>query len=242
MMWRILASLVPDRTFLAQVPGGKVRLRCREVVGLLRLFQGSFEQAEIETLVEAARPGTVAIDAGAHVGLFTIPLARAVGREGEVWAIEPLPENVQRLRENVVANRLGNVTVLASAASDADGRQGFQVAGDSAYGSSREVDQAWETDEALDVTAVRLESVWRAHGMPRVSVIKIDVEGDELRVLRGADDLIRACRPVLLVEVPKPDELDQVVRYLAPFNYERHERQGFTVANHLFATSLDTLE
>ena len=77
LVWRVLAALVPpgDRTFLAQSPGGgRVRLRYREVVGFLRLIQGSFERAEVETLIEAARPGTVAVDIGANVGIFTGPL------------------------------------------------------------------------------------------------------------------------------------------------------------------------
>jgi FkbM family methyltransferase len=234
LTWRVLASLVPNRTFLAHVPGGKVQLRSREAVGFLRLVQGSFEQAEIETLTEAARPGTVAIDAGAHVGVFTIPLARAVGTAGAAWAIEPLPENVRRLRANLRANGLHNVTVLAAAASDVDGQVAFEVAGDSAYGSTREVLSGWGTAEVIQVSAVRLDTEWRRHGMPRVSVIKIDVEGAELRVLRGAENLLRALRPQLLIEVPDPDELEQIMRYLSSFDYERLETPGFAAHNHLF--------
>ena len=124
LIWRVLAALVPpkDHTFLAHGPGGgRVRLRYRDVVGFLRLVQGSFEDAEVETLIEAARLGTVAVDIGAHVGIFTIPLARAVGTAGEVWALEPLPDNVDRLQANVRENQLRNVTLFASAASDTDG-------------------------------------------------------------------------------------------------------------------------
>jgi FkbM family methyltransferase len=234
LTWRVLASLVPNRAFLAHVLGGKVELRSREVVGFLRLVQGSFEQAEIETLIEAARPGTIAIDTGAHVGLFTIPLARAVGTEGVVWAIEPLPENVRRLRANLRTNGLHNVTVIASAASDADGQLAFELAGDSAYGSTREVLQGWGTAEVVQVSAVRLDTEWRRHGMPRVSVIKIDVEGAELRVLRGAENLLRVLRPQLLIEVSNPDELEQIVRYLSSFDYERRETPRFAAHNHLF--------
>jgi hypothetical protein len=82
LIWRVLTALVPpkDRTFLAHGPGGgRVRLRYGENVGFLRLVQGSFEDAEVETLMEAALLGTVAVDIGAHVGIFTIPLARTVG-------------------------------------------------------------------------------------------------------------------------------------------------------------------
>jgi FkbM family methyltransferase len=237
LIWRVLYALVPagDRTFVAASPGGgRVRLRYREVVGFLRLFQGSFEDAEVKTLMDAARSGRVAIDIGANVGIFTIPLARAVGTDGAVWAFEPLPENVDRLRANVRDNELTNVRVVAAAASDTDGALSFQVAGDSAYGSTREVFSDWRTGRSLTVPGVRLDSEWRACGMPHVSVIKIDVEGAELAALRGAQAVIRRCRPVLLVEAANSDELGKIEKYLLPFNYERRRRDDFLEQNHLF--------
>jgi FkbM family methyltransferase len=239
LMWRVLGALVPDRTFLAHVRGGKVRLRCREVVGFLRLVQGSFEEAEIETLSKAACPGTVAIDAGAHVGLFTIPFSRAVGPEGEVWAFEPLPENVERLRANVQENRLRNVATFAAAASDADGVLPFRLAGDSAYGSTVEVRDDWETGKSMNVRAVSLDTEWKARGMPPVTALKVDVEGAELRVLRGSRQLLRRYRPPVLVEVTDPDELERIASYLAPLAYEERSEGGFAPHNHLFTVSAE---
>jgi FkbM family methyltransferase len=237
LVWRVLAALVPseDRTFLARSPGGgRVRLRYREVVGFLTLVQGSFECAEVRTLIEATRPGTVAVDIGAHVGIFTIPLARAVGTDGAVWAFEPLPENVDRLHANVAENRLANVTVFDSAASDTDGVLSFHFAGDSAYGSTGEVFSGWGTGRSETVPTVRLETEWKARGMPVVSVIKIDVEGAELAVLRGSQEVIRRCRPVLLIEAANSDQLAKIEKYLSSFNYERRERGDFVANNHLF--------
>jgi FkbM family methyltransferase len=237
LIWRVLRALVPpeDRTFLVRTPGGaRIRLRYREVIGFLMLVQGTFEAAEVETLVDAARPGTVAVDIGANVGIFTIPLGRAVGADGAVWAFEPLPENLDRLRENVIENQSSNVRLFAVAASDTDGALSFHVAGDSAYGSTHEVFSGWGTGLSLTVPAVCLDTAWRTHGMPLVSVIKIDVEGAELAVLRGSQDVIRHCRPVLLLEAANADELAEIEKYLLPFNYERRMRTGFVEHNHLF--------
>lgn len=237
LIWRVLGALLPpeDRTFLAHSPGGgRVRLRYREVIGFLRLVQGSFEGAEVETLMEAARPGTVAVDIGANVGIFTIPLAYAVGTDGAVWAFEPLPENIDRLRANVIENQLANIRLFAEAASETDGAISFRVAGDSAFGSTREVFYGHGTGRSLTVPAVRLDAVWRSRGMPIVSVVKIDVEGAEVAVLRGAQDVIRRCRPILLVEAANSDELAKIERYLSPFQYERRAREGFVAHNHLF--------
>jgi FkbM family methyltransferase len=236
-MWRVLAALVPseDRTFLAHTPGGgRVRLGYREVIGFLMLVHGSFERAEVEALMKAARPGTVAVDIGANVGIFTVPLAGAVGTDGAVWAFEPLPENLDRLHSNVIDNQLSNVRLLAAAAYDIEGALSFHVAGDTAYGSTREVRNGWGTGMSLTVPAVRLDAEWRRRGMPLVSVIKIDVEGAELAVLHGSQDVIRRCRPVLLLEAANADELAEIERYLLQFKYERRRRIGFLEHNHLF--------
>jgi FkbM family methyltransferase len=237
LIWRVLRALVPpgDRTFLAHSPGGgRVRLRYREVVGFLRLVQGSFEAAEVEALINAARPGTVVVDIGANVGIFTVPLANAVGTAGAVWAFEPLPENLDRLQGNVIENQLSNVTMFAAAASDSDGTVSFHVAGDSAYGSTRDVKNGWATSRVLTVPATRLDTEWSARGTPLVSVIKIDVEGAELAVLRGSREVIRRCRPVLLLEAADADELAEIEKYLLQLNYERRERHGLLRHNHLF--------
>jgi FkbM family methyltransferase len=224
-----------DRTFFALTPGGgRVRLRYREVIGFTVLLQGSFEDAEVKTLMQAARPGTVAVDVGANVGIFTIPLARAVGPDGAVWAFEPLPENLDRLGANLRENHLTNVRLLAAAASDADGTLSFNVADDSAYGSTGDVLHGREAVRSVTVSAVRLDVEWRRRGMPFVSVIKIDVEGAELAVLRGSHDVIGRCRPVLLVEAANADDLAEIENYLSPFKYERRRPDRFVGHNHLF--------
>jgi FkbM family methyltransferase len=237
LVWKVLFALMPsgDRTFPAHGPGGsQVRLRYTEVIGFLFLLQGSFERAEIESLMKAARPGSVAVDIGANVGIFTIPLARAVGADGAVWAFEPLPENLDRLQANVAENRLTNVSLFAAAASDADGVLPFHVADDSAYGSTHEIYSDRGTGKSLTVPAVRLDTEWRARGMPLVSVIKIDVEGAELDALRGSQEVIHRCRPTLLIEAANADELGDIETYLTPFNYGRSRPGGFVEHNHLF--------
>jgi FkbM family methyltransferase len=159
------------------------------------------------------------------------------GAHGEVWAFEPLPDNVERLRANVLENELSNVTLFASAASNIDGVLSFHVAGDSAFGSTGEVLSDWTTGKSLTVPAVRLDTEWKARGMPTISVIKIDVEGAELAVLRGSRGVLRRCRPVLLIEVANPDEFAMIEKYLLPFSYERRARRGFAEHNHLFCPS-----
>ena len=91
---RILKHLLPPPPagFESELPGGgRIFLHHRDDIGLVVLLTGSFERAEVELARAHARPGTTAVDVGANVGIFTVPLALAVGTEVRVIAVEPSP-------------------------------------------------------------------------------------------------------------------------------------------------------
>jgi FkbM family methyltransferase len=201
------------------------------VIGYTTLLWGSFERAEIEMLRAAVRPGTIAIDVGANVGIFTIPLALVAG---EVWAIEPLRENAARVRENARRNGLANVAVFTAAAADEDGEVRFHLARDSVYGSTREVFDGHDTGETRVVPALRLDGEWLRRDRPSVSVLKVDVEGAELAVLRGARNLLENARPALLVEAGSAASLLEIDRFLLELGYERQPHAAFAPQNHFF--------
>jgi FkbM family methyltransferase len=218
-----LQPLLPTGTasYLADLPGGgRIELRYRERIGLSRMIHGKFESAETTFLIQRAKPGTTAIDAGANVGLFTIPLARAVGSAGTVLAFEPSPENVERLRRNIALNALKNVAVYDSALGETCGKAWLHVEGDPAYHTLR-LAGSGRRGAVTEVNVLRLDDAWNDVGRPQVSVVKIDVEGSEALVLRGADALLEACRPTILVEAATRNALSKLAAWLEPRGFER---------------------
>jgi FkbM family methyltransferase len=238
---RVLLPLVPsdpEASFVARLPGGgRLRLRCREVIGFAILLHDEFEGAESRYLSGRARTGTTAIDVGANVGLFTVPLARAVGSGGRVVAIEPDAENVGRLEANLRLNRLENVLVERVAAGERDGEIELQVADDPAYHSTVEVHDGRGVGRAVCVPVARLDTIWTRLGRPRVSVIKVDVEGGELAVLRGAETLLRETRPALLLEAHQRERRRALTEWLAERGYARREEPGFAEWSNAFEPS-----
>jgi FkbM family methyltransferase len=222
----------PPAGFYAELPnGGRVFLHHREDIGLVVLMSGGFEKAETEFAIEQARPGTVAIDVGANVGMFTVPLALAVGRSGRVLTIEPSPENVKRLERNLDLNLLENVVLEPIAVGDRAGKVVLQLANDPGFHSTSEIAESRSVDESLTVNAETLDQVWlRAHA-PNVSFIKIDTEGSEDAVLRGAEQILRACQPALLVEAKGRDRRRELDTLLGPFGYRRQRQRGFARGN-----------
>ena len=231
LLHRVLRPMIPpdpQASFVARLPGGgRLRLRCGEAIGFEILLHGGFEAAESCYLCSRARAGTTALDVGANVGLFTVPLARAVGPVGQVVAIEPDSENVARLEANLRLNRLENVLVERVAAGDGDGEIELHVANDPAFHSTVAVHAGRGVGRALRVPVTRLDTIWIRLGRPAVSTIKVDVEGAELAVLRGAETLLREARPALLLEANTAEHRRALTEWLAQRSYARRTEPGF---------------
>lgn len=160
---------------------------------------GCFEPFQTEVVVNAVRPGDVAVDVGAHVGYYTLLLAALVGPAGRVLAFEPDPDNFALLQRNVALNGYANVELFHAAVSDRAGAARLYRCADNA-GDHRLFPTAGEPRPAVDVRVVALDDVFRdrAYG---VDVVKIDVQGSEGGVVDGmAGVLARSPRVTVLAE------------------------------------------
>jgi FkbM family methyltransferase len=221
--------------FLTPLPtGGVLRLFYRERIGLSTLLEGPFEEAEVRALCAQVSPGSCVIDVGANVGVFTVPLARAASRSGLVIAVEPMLENVERLKANLALNDLDNVAIEPSAAGKTDGTTRLVVAGDPAYASTERRLSRDSGEGSIAVRERRLDNLWSERGHPHVTAVKIDVEGAELDVLRGGATLIEQCRPPILLEATSADQLSTLADFLTGYSYVDTQPSGFRPWNHLF--------
>jgi FkbM family methyltransferase len=158
---------------------------------LLRVLSGTYEPEQTRHFRELLRPGATVVDVGAHVGYYTLLAAELVGPRGRVFAFEPNPRNCAFLRSHVAANGLANVTVEESAVSDRSGMARFDFG--TGTGTGRLAHSG-----TLEVGTVALDEYCAAHRIVP-DAIKIDVEGAELDVLRGAEATIAARPPVLFL-------------------------------------------
>ena len=170
---------------------------------------GVWEPALSSWVAELLQPGDVCLDFGANTGYFSLLAATKVGDSGHVVSFEPVPTILAQLRRNIAASGLGHIVeVRPVVASDAAGSvevfcgpaanigmSGTEQLGDSFVSEGRV--EAVVASDAVDV------SLW-----PRVRLIKIDVEGDEMRVLRGLEPVLAALAPesAVMTEVA-PDRL-----------------------------------
>jgi FkbM family methyltransferase len=215
-----LRRLLPVRsqgTADITLPGGaRLRLDLRESLQRDYLF-GLFDRHELEIVRELLTADFV--DVGAHIGLYTVTAAHET--PGRVVAIEPNPLARAQLLENVSLNGLRNVTVVPKAVADEPGRALLHVPAtpDPSF-SSLDAGRFAEGDPLdVEVTTVDAE-VTRAGLHP--TVVKIDVEGGEVRVVEGMKRTITVYRPAILVEVTQ-ESARELARLLEGYS-------GFRVA------------
>ncbi len=238
LLRRVLTPLLPpgEAEFDLTVPpnNARVGLRYRETLGLSSLLYGTFERAELNFVSQYLRPGDSAMDIGANVGIFSVVMGATVGSHGSVYAFEPVAANVLRLEKNLQKNTLDNVKVFPLALGVSDGEMQLRMAIDPAYASLREVEAGFGNGTDVPIQVRRLDGVWESLGSPSISLVKIDVEGAEMDVLRGAMRFLTTCRPTLLVEANSVRELDLLRKHLCGLGYQHLRPEGFVAMNHIF--------
>jgi len=148
------------------------------------LLNPDYNIEELDFLRAHTPAGGVFVDVGANAGTYALPLARHVGPNGKVIAVEPHPEMVARLAFNQAASASGNVVLIAAAAGDADGELMIETDHQN-YGASHVYPDASARSDAIRVPAMRLLRILQDQDVEKVDSLKIDVEGYEDRVLVG---------------------------------------------------------
>ena len=190
-------------------------------VGIEILMSGAFCADEVELalkLLELRRDnhgdGVVAIDCGANIGVHAVDWGRRMAGWGNVIAIEAQERVYYALAGNIAINNCFNVRAIHAAASDADGEMRIPVPNymeRASFGSlelkplarpefiGQKID--YSPEATTPVRAIRLDSL----GLTRLDLLKIDVEGMEVEVLRGAAKCAQALKPIMLIEHHKCD-------------------------------------
>jgi FkbM family methyltransferase len=147
------------------------------------LFNPDYNVEELDFLRARTPAGGVFVDVGANVGTYAMVLARHVGANGKVIAIEPHPVTHARLAFNRAASGFTQVKLLAAAAGASDGELLIETDGDN-LGASHIV-TGEPAANAISVPSLRLQRILEEAGVSHVDALKIDVEGYEDRVLTG---------------------------------------------------------
>ena len=189
---RLPLRLLPKRMFLPVLSGINKGFRWRVGSHVHGCWIGIYERDKQEACRRLIRPGMTIYDIGAQAGFYSLAFSRLVG-SGQVFAFEPLPENCANLLDHLSANDVENVKVHQIAVSDYSGLVDFQ------FDTSNAMGHITSVPSRCRVYAVTLDELTSKSKLPFPDLVKMDVEGSEADVLRGAVGLLRDKQPIWMV-------------------------------------------
>jgi FkbM family methyltransferase len=185
---------------------------------------GCIDPNEFAFLDRFLQPGMTFLDAGANEGIYSIFAAKRVGEDGTVWAFEPSTRELTRLQHNLELNQL-TVRIFPLALADCSSQSELTIAGYDHAGQNTLGAFAYDIEtERKDLVEVRtLDEILERNPLAQLDLIKVDVEGAELRLFRGAVATLRKYRPVLLFEVSENSLQHQGASRLSLLDFLRAE-------------------
>ncbi|WP_299163157.1 FkbM family methyltransferase [Accumulibacter sp.] len=195
---RIAESLPPARLGEFSIGFGDLKLECYTSdtnTSSVYLFGASDNLRFFEIYNKHIRSASVAIDVGANVGIHSLAMSHCVGREGTVFSFEPSTKIYQRARKNISINAKTNIHLSSTALGSAVGTVGFLDTSDQVNIGESKIQENATTKVELDTMDNALAN------NNNISLIKIDVEGFEKDVIRGAQNVLQANRPALVIEL-----------------------------------------
>jgi FkbM family methyltransferase len=216
---------LPNRDIILPCHGLQILVRNprRSKIGKAIYRKGLWEPKTTRFISERIKPGMTVLDIGADIGYYTLLFARLVGAKGRVFSFEPIPKANWYLNKNIEINRLDNVKTCAFALFD----QAGTVCLEDPFNKSKiDVSKQIISGNDIQVEAKVFDGLKSKEMIDGVDLVKMDVEGAELNVLRGMRHTLDTYHPKILIEV-HPILLESfgflpthLMEFLITFGYE----------------------
>ena len=189
------------------------------------MYYGRFCPEILQVLQQFVRPGDTVLDIGAQLGYFSLHVARLVTSAGRVYCFEPDPRSFTRLNQAIELSRIDWITAFQTALSAREGTMDFYLSPTLGWSTGVKNSHLEDLQQVSARTAPLDLLVSRGDIPPHIRLAKIDVEGFEMEVLRGMQNVLATSRPILVLEIntqmlhAQGTSPSEIVRFLEPFEY-----------------------
>lgn len=189
------------------------------------IFLGGWEADTIGVLKKYLAADKVVCEVGANIGAHTLLMAKLVSNNGQVIAIEPTEFALRKLRNNIGLNPSleKRIKIFENVVSDKiSSSQEFLINSDWSLNGK-------QNPEKIEKSVTTLDTLLEANVTQKLDLLKVDVDGFDLKVLKGAVRTIRKFRPIIFVELcdyalhEKGDSVEELINFLKNLNYELHD-------------------
>ena len=154
----------------------------------LPILTGEIEPSQTDLMKKIVKPSMNVFDLGANFGWFTLVLSKLVGSSGQVYSFEADPYLVNILEENVKLNNFSNISIQPIAVSNKTGTSKFSL--NEFYDTRSQLDSISHSKNTIDVKITSLDDFCLKENLKKVDLIKMDIEGSELKTLEGMRKII----------------------------------------------------
>ena len=172
---------------------------------ILEEQQDWFED-EIEFVRRLIRPGMNVIDIGANYGCYALTIAKLAGPDGRLWAFEPCSSTADHLQQSINANGLDQIQLIRAALSNRQGEACLSTQ-DNAELNSLSDDNGGTDSETVPL--YRLDDCMQEHAWHDIEFLKLDAEGEEVRILEGGQAFFTDLSPLVMFELKHGDEVNE---------------------------------
>jgi FkbM family methyltransferase len=183
---RFWSRVLPNSYHLYKFEGGLIYLNIKESHKMLERVLGRYEQSKHHALRHFIRPGMTFVDVGCNKGDFCLTASRLVGSSGRVLAFEPHPENCEWIRKSIAKNGYRNIELYELALSDSNGSAQLHLGEQSGHHTLLAGQLRQEQGLIAVQTRILDDLLEETQFRGPIDAIKIDVEGADMHVLRGA--------------------------------------------------------
>lgn len=209
-----------NKIIIKKVKGIKYEIDFGQVIDSCIYYDGGFELDVLNSLKRLIKPGMTAIDIGANIGCHTLPLAKFVGTAGKVVAFEPMTWARNKLIRNISLNNFNNIIVENLALSD---RRDTKIL---RFKSNWPIDGKFQEDANIKqkIQFETLDNYIVNNGIKNIGLVKIDVDGSELKVIRGGINLLKTYKPPIVTEIGHTlrrygDNVEEMINFLLSLDY-----------------------
>ena len=239
--WKYMRQFLKKLNLLDQLytkkifTGAKLIVNPSDHIQYQIFWYGYYEKEAVCTWHSFVENDSIILDVGANFGLYSIVAGNKL-TTGKVYAFEPVPDLVQQFKRNIQLNELTNIEIVPSAVSDISGSFQFYLSGKDNLGMSgfHPPDNFSGTQKIVD--SVILDEWAEDNQIAKLNLVKIDVEGAEINVLKGMKNLIKKFKPVIFIEISSENlekygyTINDVYKLLIAMDYNPFE---ILFSNHL---------
>ncbi|MEQ8925272.1 MAG: FkbM family methyltransferase [Fulvivirga sp.] len=201
--------------------GLKIRVTTNEIIGWNIFFLGEYEPDINELLRKYLKEGDIVIEAGSNIGSETLLISNIIGSKGVVYGFEPFPKVYLELEYNLEINQITNVKPVEMALGDSNCIIDFNIMDEDYPNQGMSSVIKTGHSQSIRVKQVILDDYIIDNEIKKVNLIKMDIQGAEFNLLKGALKTVRTYNPVLILEASNPwSDLNALFQLLKSLNYD----------------------